>query len=105
VLVEDPVVPESHRFALDDEGQAGLGGAAARLLVEPAEPRAFGRIAHAVETPGEVRGVGEGLLQPLPGPAERGRLLGDDLALDAPDALARVAAQPSSSASRARASA
>jgi hypothetical protein len=105
LLVEDPMVPESQRLALNDERQARAFRATARLFVQDDEPRALVRMGGPVEPAPEIFDVAQRLLEALAGATERRGFFRRDLPLDSPQALTGIAAQAVASALRARASA
>ena len=83
-MLDDPVVTQAERFALDHKGQTGVDGSHSRALVLTEKARVLVRIGGQVELPAEGGHVSERRLEPLTGAAERRRLFLGDLGVDAP---------------------
>ena len=83
-MLDDPVVTQAERFALDHEGQTGVEGSHSRALVLAEKARVLVRIGGRVELPAEGGYVSERRLEPLTGAAERRCLFLSNLGVDAP---------------------
>jgi hypothetical protein len=104
LLLHEPVLAEAHRFALNEQRQARLGGTAAGLSVLAGQAPARLGLQGRVQGGHQARHLGERLLEPLTGAPQGRRLLGEDLLLDALDSVSAAAVQRRLRATRSLAS-
>jgi hypothetical protein len=98
------VVAQPDGLPLDQQGQPRAGGALPRFLIGARQALALRRRPGRGQDGSQPRDLAQRLLEPLTGPPQRGRLFGQDLALDPGRGLAARAAQRRPRATRARAS-